>query len=61
MMKKQGNWYMWLVGDAHIDACMACSHYKDALKPTPNKKRSKVSLRKKLFKYYKRAKHGGTW
>lgn len=40
-MKKQGNWYMWFVGDAHIDACMACSHYKDALKPTPNKKTEK--------------------
>ena len=51
--------YKGLIGEAHIQAAKACAPYGDFLKPKPKRKQHKIALRKKLFKYYKRAKYGG--
>lgn len=51
--------YKGLIGEAHIKAAEACSPYGDFLKLRPKRKRQKIAFRKKLFKYYKRAKCGG--
>ena len=51
--------YKGLIGEAHIQAAKACAPYGDFLKQKPKRKPHKIAFRKKLFKYYKRAKYGG--
>ena len=51
--------YRWYMSDAHTAQAKKCAKWGKLLQATnPKAKKSKVRLRKKLYKYYNRAKYG---